>query len=130
VKNINEAEQQAGSTPTPGYHYARRVGKQLFVSGQVPNDADGQIVGPDDPAAQARQCLKNLSTLLRVHGFGLADVQQLTIHVVGERARLTAAWEVITKAFPEGVPPATLLGVPVLGYADQLVEIDATIIKP
>ena len=126
---MNKAEQQAGLPSTPGYHYARRVGKQLFVSGQVPNDADGQIIGPNDPAAQAKQCLKNLNTLLQVHGFGPADVQQLTIHVVGERANLTAAWEVITEAFPEGVPPATLLGVPVLGYAGQLVEIDATIIK-
>ena len=126
---MNDAEQQAGLAPTPGYQYARRVGKQLFVSGQVPNDADGQIVGPDDPAVQARQCLKNLNTLLRVHGFGPADVQQLVVHVVGERANLTAAWQAITEAYPDGVPPATLLGVPVLGYAEQLVEIDATIIK-
>jgi enamine deaminase RidA (YjgF/YER057c/UK114 family) len=126
---MNEKETAAGLPQTPGYRYARQVGAQLFVSGQVPNDETGQIVGLGDPAVQAKQCLDNLEKLLDVYDFTIADIQQLVIHVVGERANLTRAWEVVADFFKGEVPPATLLGVPVLGYARQLVEIDATVIK-
>ncbi len=125
---MNEKEIKAGLAVTPGYRYARRVGERLLIAGQVPLDGCGALVGVDDPAAQAGQCLENLKILLRCHGFDLADVQQLTVHVVGPREHLTAAWAVVTRCFTEGVPPATLLGVPVLGHAGQLVEIDATVI--
>ncbi|MFC3195333.1 RidA family protein [Marinicella sediminis] len=127
---MNEQETAAGLPQTPGYQYARQVGQQLFVSGQVPNDGDGTIVGVGDPAVQAEQCLLNLQKLLSIHDFTTKHIQQLVIHVVGERSNLTRAWEVVEAYFSGQVPPATLLGVPVLGYADQLVEIDATIIKP
>lgn len=126
---MNEKEIAAGLPQTPGYRYANQVGAQLFVSGQVPNDETGSIVGLSDPAAQAKQCLLNLEKLLTAHDFTTGDIQQLVIHVVGERANLTRAWEVVADFFSGQVPPATLLGVPVLGYAKQLVEIDATVIK-
>lgn len=35
------------------------------------------------------------------------------------------AWEVVRDAFGEHDVPSTLMGVTVLGYADQLVEIEA-----
>ena len=53
----------------------------------------------------------------------------MTIYVVGERVNLTIAWSAVKAMFPNGVPPATLLGIATLGYEKQLVEIDATIIK-
>jgi hypothetical protein len=40
-------------------------------------------------------------------------------------ASATAAWEVVAAAFGEHDAPSTLLGVAVLGYRDQLVEIEA-----
>lgn len=36
-----------------------------------------------------------------------------------------AAWEVVRDAFGDHDPPNTLMGVTVLGYDDQLVEIEA-----
>jgi enamine deaminase RidA (YjgF/YER057c/UK114 family) len=124
----NDAERRAGLAPTPGYRYADRAGDQLFVAGQVPLDGEGQLVGRQDAAAQTTQCLENLRTLLTVHGFDVGDVRHLTIHVVGDRSALTDAWGAVSRWFADDlVPPATLLGVPVLGYADQLVEIDATV---
>jgi len=126
----NEAERHAGLAPTPGYRYAEPVGDQLFVAGQVPLDGDGQLVGRGDPAAQARQCLDNLRTLVTVHGFAVGDVRHLTIHVVGERSALTEAWSAVTGWFGDDpVAPATLLGAAALGHADQLVEVDATVLR-
>jgi len=126
---MNEAELAAGLPATPQYQYAQRVGNQLFVAGQVPHDAHGRLVGPNDPHAQALQCLNNLSAVMAVHGFSTSDVRQLVVYVVGEHAHMSAAWKAVTKSFNEQVPPATLLGVARLGYAGQLVEVAATVLK-
>lgn len=126
---MNEAEREAGLAVTPGYRYAEKVGNQLFVAGQVPHNADGQLIGIDDPKAQSHQCLDNLLKLLAVHGYSVSDIRQLVIYVVGQRSSLVQAWTAVEEKFSEGVPPATLLGVTTLGHEGQLVEIDATVIK-
>jgi enamine deaminase RidA (YjgF/YER057c/UK114 family) len=126
---MNEKELRGGLAPTPGYRYASIVGHQLFVAGQVPLDADGELVGRDDPTGQARACLENLHTLVALHGFALEHIRHLTISVVGEHQNLLDAWDAVTEWFEADVPPATLVGVNLLGYGDQLVEIDATIVK-
>jgi enamine deaminase RidA (YjgF/YER057c/UK114 family) len=126
---MNELEISAGLPPTPRYQYAQQVGVQLFLAGKVPHDAQGQLVGRDDPTVQAAQCLRNLGTLLEVHGFTTADIRRLVVYVVGEQSRLTAAWAAVVEYFSGVVPPATLLGVAGLGYEGQLVEVDATVMK-
>lgn len=126
---MNDEEVQAGLAATPSYRYAEVEGDQLFVAGQVPQDSTGGLVGIGDPKAQAAACLDNLRTLLSVHDFALADIRQLVIYVVGEHQNLLDAWEAVTDWFQADVPPATLLGVNLLGYSDQLVEVDATIVK-
>lgn len=126
---MNEREIEAGLAPTPGYRYADVVGDRLFVAGQVPLDAHGSIVGKDDPAAQATACLGNLDVLLGVHGFTMADIRHLTIHVVGEHEHLLSAWTAVVAWFDAEVPPATLLGAHLLGHRHQLVEVDATIMR-
>jgi enamine deaminase RidA (YjgF/YER057c/UK114 family) len=126
---MNEPELAAGLAPTPGYRYARRVGDELYVAGQVPHDSTGRLVGGHDPYCQSAQCLDNLMLLLQVHGFSLDDVQRLVIYVVGQRPGLSAAWKAVTERFSGQVPPATLLGVACLGHEGQLVELDATVSK-
>jgi enamine deaminase RidA (YjgF/YER057c/UK114 family) len=53
----------------------------------------------------------------------------MTIYVVGNIDSLSEAWQAVKQYFNGIVPPATLLGVALLGHENQLVEIDATIIK-
>ncbi|WP_299485281.1 RidA family protein [Acaryochloris sp. IP29b_bin.137] len=126
---MNEAETAAGLPKTSNYRYAKQVDNQLFVAGQVPHDSNAQLVGKSDPSVQAAQCLANLRQLLNVYGFSENDIQQLTIYVVSEAENLASAWSAVEQWFGGEVPPATLLGVAQLGYVDQLVEIDATIIR-
>lgn len=126
---MNSLERSAGLAATPGYEYARRVGDQLLVAGQVPHDATGRLVGSGDPRAQALQCLQNLNTLLAVHGFTRSDIQRLVVYVVGSPEALASAWSGVTGWFAGPTPPATLLGVASLGHAGQMVEVDATVIK-
>jgi enamine deaminase RidA (YjgF/YER057c/UK114 family) len=122
---MNEREITAGLAPTPSYRYADRVGDRLHLAGQVPLDAAGVLVGAGDVQAQVRQCAKNLFAIVEVHRFGREDIHQLTVYVVGEQHVLHDAWVAVVECFDGNVPPATLLGVNLLGYAGQLVELDA-----
>lgn len=112
-----------------GYRYAQRLGLQLFVAGQVPLNSESSLIGIGDPKVQTKQCLDNLSYLIRQHEFVLSDIRQFVIYVVGKQQNLDLAWEEVTRWFGGETPPATLLGVSKLGYSEQLVEIDATIVK-
>jgi len=126
---MNEKERAVGLAQTANYQYAKQVGNQLFLAGQVPHDTDGELVGVGDARAQATQCLENLQKVIEVNDFQMDDLQQLTVYVVGEHQNLVIAWKAVEDWFADQVPPATLLGVADLGYVNQLVEIDATVIR-
>jgi enamine deaminase RidA (YjgF/YER057c/UK114 family) len=98
----------------------------VFAAGACPIDDDGNTVSPGDYAAQARQMMRNLEIALREAGAELADVVRTTVYVASSsQPDLGTAWQVVRDAFGDHDPPSTLLGVTVLGYTDQLVEIDA-----
>jgi enamine deaminase RidA (YjgF/YER057c/UK114 family) len=97
----------------------------VFTAGACPLDENGKVVG-DDVQSQARQAVGNLAAALRAAGADLTDVLKTTIYVASaDRADLVAAWDVIRAAFGDHDAPSTLLGVTVLGYPGQLVEIEA-----
>ena len=101
-------------------------GSLIFTAGACPLDDEGQVADIGDVRAQAGLAVANLGTALAAAGASLADVLKTTIFVASaERADLVAAWEVIRAAFGDHDAPSTLLGVTVLGYANQLVEIEA-----
>ncbi len=98
----------------------------IFTAGACPLDAAGETVAPGDIAAQAEQVMQNLRTALQAAGADLGDVLKTTVYVAGgERKDLVTAWEVVRRHFGSHDAPSTLLGVGVLGYPDQLVEVEA-----
>jgi enamine deaminase RidA (YjgF/YER057c/UK114 family) len=97
----------------------------LFTAGACPLDADGAVVAPDDIGTQAGVAVDNLIAVLRMYGSDASDIVQTRIYVVGDRQDLVQAWDVIAARLAPHRPPSTLLGVTVLGYPDQLVEIEA-----
>lgn len=67
-----------------------------------------------------------MNTALRESGASIENVISTRVLVASTRqADLVAAWEVVRDAFGNHDAPGTLLGVTVLGYDDQLVEIEA-----
>ena len=64
-----------------------------------------------------------------MHDFDVADIRHMVVYVVGEHQNLLDAWAAVTEWFADTVPPATLLGVNLLGHRNQLVEVDATIVR-
>lgn len=103
----------------------------IFTAGACPLDDQGRVIAPGDVAAQARQAVGNLRITLQECGAELRDVVKTTIYVAGSRRDdLAVAWSEVVSAFEDHRPPSTLLGVAILGYPDQLVEIEAIAVVP
>ena len=120
-------------TPKAPYAYAAVAGpgEFVFTAGACPLDADGRTVAVGDVAGQARQVVANLVTALHAAGAQLTDVVKTTVYVASSRqSDLGTAWDVVHAAFGDHEVPSTLLGVTVLGYDDQLVEVEAIAIRP
>jgi enamine deaminase RidA (YjgF/YER057c/UK114 family) len=101
-------------------------GALVFTAGACPLDENGVVVAPGDVGLQARQAVANLADALEAAGSSLSGVLKTTVYVASaDRGDLVAAWDVIRAAFADHDAPSTLLGVAVLGYRGQLVEIEA-----
>jgi enamine deaminase RidA (YjgF/YER057c/UK114 family) len=114
--------------PPPGYSHAvvSPPGSVVWTAGGVPLDASGGLVGAGDLRAQAEQVLANLTVALADAGAAAEDVVRTTVYVVTtERADLGVVWDAV-QASPYAPAASTLLGVGLLGYEGQLVEIEAT----
>ncbi|XVQ12489.1 RidA family protein [Spirillospora sp. CA-255316] len=114
---------------TVDYAYAaeaRAPVRAIWTAGACPLDTDGKTVAPGDYAGQARQVMRNLATALEGAGASLADVVKTTVYVASSRQEdLVEAWDVVREHMGDHDAPSTLLGVAVLGYDDQLVEVEA-----
>jgi enamine deaminase RidA (YjgF/YER057c/UK114 family) len=93
----------------------------IVIAGACPIDDQGRVVAPGDIAAQTRWAFDNLRIVLQECGAGIRDVLKTT----SSRDDLGIAWNEVARSFGDHDPPSTLLGVAVLGYPDQLVEIEA-----
>jgi enamine deaminase RidA (YjgF/YER057c/UK114 family) len=119
------ADRLASDVP---YAYASVAppGALVFTAGACPLDENEVIVGPGDVRIQAQQAVANLAEALAAAGAGLTDVLKTTVYVASsDSSELAAAWEVVRAAFADHDAPSTLLGVTALGYAGQLVEVEA-----
>lgn len=111
------------------YAYAASVppgARTVHLAGACPLDADGRVVAPGDVVGQARACIDTMRLALTAADAGLEDVVFVRALVAStDRAELAAVWAVVHEVFGDRTPPGTLLGVTVLGWPDQLVELEA-----
>ncbi|MEV4703889.1 RidA family protein [Actinoplanes sp. NPDC049316] len=115
-----------GTPPVTGYSQAVSfTGPMVVVSGQVPLDADGHLVGPDDVRAQTRQVFHNLRAALAAAGCDLSDVVKLTVFLtaMGDLADFRAVRDEFVD--PARPPAASLVQVSGLVHPAFLVEIEA-----
>lgn len=100
-------------------------GRLLAVSGQVAQDEHGELVGPGDPGAQARQVFENLRRCLKEAGAGFDDVVKLGFFVldIAYLPALRAARDaVVDTARP---PASTAVQVAALFAPGYLLEVEA-----
>ncbi len=118
--------------PPPAGVYSHAVsagGRQLFISGQLPRDQAGKLVGVDDIAAQYRQAWGNVLTVLQASGLGTEHLVKVTMFVVGENN--LAGIRTVRQEFLLPNPPAvSMVFVSALAQAGALIEIEAIAVYP
>lgn len=116
----------AGVAPGFGYsHVVAATGRLIAISGQVALDESGQLVGPGDPEAQARQVFENLRRCLAAADATFADVVKFTVYVT-DLATMAAVHAVRDEYIDTARPPASsAVQVAGLVLPELLLEIDA-----
>jgi enamine deaminase RidA (YjgF/YER057c/UK114 family) len=116
----------AGDVPYAYAAVTEGADRLVVTAGACPLDGDGRTVAVGDLAGQAEQVMVNLRAALQAAGAELDRVVKTTVYVAtSDRADLVAAWDVVRRHFGDHDAPSTLVGVTVLGYPDQLVEVEA-----
>ncbi len=102
--------------------------KIIYVSGQVPADGEGNVVGGSDLGSQADQVYENIKKCLAAAGATLADVTKTTTFVVNLQPEHRAIIGEARGRHMDGVnvPGSTLIGVTALARPEFLIEIEAT----
>jgi 2-iminobutanoate/2-iminopropanoate deaminase len=125
IEQINPAGVPAPRGP---YSPAVRAGDFIFVSGQVPvNPASGQMVS-GDIAAETRQVLTNIQSILEGAGASMADVVKCGVFL-SDGNDFAAMNAVYAEFFGDGRPARATV---VTGFAIPgiRIEIDAIAYKP
>jgi enamine deaminase RidA (YjgF/YER057c/UK114 family) len=121
------AHSLAGLAPA-SYAYAASAGpssRLVFSAGACPLSPDGAVAGASF-AEQALLALHNLGRALDAQGAAFADIVHLRVLVASaDRHDLVEVWDALIGVVQEPAPPSTLMGVTVLGYPGQLVELEA-----
>lgn len=101
-------------------------GKTVFIAGQEPEDALGNLASPGDLAAQSRQVFANLGRALAAAGAQTGQVAKITIYVVHHRPEyLPVIEKARAELFGDHKPADTVVGVETLARPEYLIEVDA-----
>ena len=111
----------------PPFPYSLGIAAQgkrtVYVAGQVALNAKGELVGKDDPEAQARQVFTNMKAVLTTAGAKMDDVVKITM-IIKNGADFPKIGGVRKEFFKEPYPASTAFIAPLLN-PDWVVEVEA-----
>ena len=119
-----EVEVEGLAEPISHYADAVAAGDTLYISGIVPVDESGAVVGGDDVVAQAREVFSIMGRILAAAGASAADVVKVTVYLldIDDRPRINP----VRQAFFGATRPAsTLVEVSRLAVPGARLEIEA-----
>ena len=121
----------AGQLAEPISHYTDGVEAAgfLYISGMLPVNADGELVGDGDVIRQSEQVLDNVGAVLHSAGATFDDVVRVGVYVrdMADRERINT---VRRRYFDDSRPASTLVEVSALAHPGALVEIEAVALLP
>ena len=126
MSHIQHYAQPAGLAPSVGYsHVVSGSGRFVAVAGQIALDENGEIVGPNDPQAQAERVFENIALALAAAGATFKDVIKLGVYVT-DIAMLPAVREVRNRYVDTAHPPAsTAVQISALVRPGLVLEVEA-----
>ncbi len=95
----------------------------IFISGQVPRDANGQTVGVGSMTKQAEQVFSNLRNILLGYGADFSRAVKATLFLTDENA-IPELMSVRSRFYGEAAPASSLIVVKALGDPDWLLEVE------
>lgn len=121
--------------PSTGFSQVAEVtrGRPLYIAGQVPRNAAGDLIGKGDFRAQLEQVFANLDIAVRSGGATFAEIVKLNYYCVAsvEPAQQRAVVEVRDRYVNTQSPPvSTFVFVSRLVHPDWLIEIEAVAVLP
>jgi enamine deaminase RidA (YjgF/YER057c/UK114 family) len=117
LKNVHETKDR-------GYSHVAKVGKTLYIAGQVARDIQGKLVGKGDVEAQARQVYTNLRNILEEAGGGLRNIVKTTT-ILTHYGNVEGYRKIRNEFFGDIMPPNTLLIIESLASPDFMIEVEA-----
>jgi 2-iminobutanoate/2-iminopropanoate deaminase len=96
----------------------------IFISGQVPRDKDGNVVGKDDMAKQIEQVGENIKACLKAAGATLDDVVKITSFTTDIDEFFRHA-DTRNRYFGKAMPASTAIEIRRLAHPDWMIEIEA-----
>jgi enamine deaminase RidA (YjgF/YER057c/UK114 family) len=106
------------------WKHACRAGDLVTIGGQVSLRGGGEVVDPDDLAAQTTTALGNIDRALATVGASMSDVTQVTAFFEGSSGDLETVLAGTRQAFGERPPPIVPVPLPFLAYRQMVVEIE------
>lgn len=128
---VIQRQNPAGLSVPTGYSHvvSAKGGRTIYVSGQVAFDAQGQIVGKGDLAAQTRQVFANLEIALKAAGATFDDVVKTNYYML-DASQVQVVRDIRGRYFTKGLPASTLVEVRRLANPDWLIEIEVVAVVP
>ena len=117
LKSVHETKDR-------GYSHVAKVGKTLYIAGQVARDVQGKLVGKGDFEAQARQVYTNLRNILEETGGGLRNIVKTTT-ILTHYGNVEGYRKIRNEFFGDIMPPNTLLIIESLASPDFMIEVEA-----
>lgn len=111
------------------------IGDQIFISGQVSLNSNGEVLNPDDIGAQTRNVFENMKQSLAQVGLELSNLVRLNTYYVYEGADegATEYWETFTKVrleyMPNPGPAATAVRMKGMPYKGQVIQIEGVALR-
>lgn len=101
----------------------------LFVSGVVPVDGDGALVGEGDVVEQAHQVFRNMGAILAAAGCSFDDVVKVVLYLtdIDDRPLINPVRQ---QVFGETRPASTLVEVSALVIPGAKLEIECVALIP
>ncbi|HEX4569388.1 MAG TPA: Rid family hydrolase [Dongiaceae bacterium] len=113
------------------YKHGLACGEMIFLGGQVSIDKQGRTVNPGDLAAQTRQAMVHIGTILRDLGADYRDVCKVTTVYQGRPNATDLHDNLVIRSyfFPDPGPATTGIPLPTLAYPEMAIEIDIFAMK-
>jgi 2-iminobutanoate/2-iminopropanoate deaminase len=103
---------------------AIRFGDLLFVSGCVPMDTEGKLVGKGDLEQQTRKVMENLDTVLKTAGCDCSSILKTTVFMT-DISRRQIPDSIRREYFQDHRPASTIVEVTALTAEGIEIEIEA-----